>query len=110
MPLPEREANIDSDDEISHIFGTHISGADTLRILEPQVVNWQKFGDRLQWRTNGTWINSGSLNSSSSAPAGHFPAPIWFTGWDQPQDQNGSELHDQVQKLMAKIDQCGTQI
>jgi chemosensory pili system protein ChpA (sensor histidine kinase/response regulator) len=107
MPLPEPEANIDSDDEISHIFGTHISGADTLGILEPQLVNWQKFGDRLQWRINGTWINSGSLNSSNSAPAGHFPAPIWFTGWDQPQDQNGSELQDQVHKLMAKIDQCG---
>lgn len=94
MPKPDRLDSVHNDDEFSRIFGTFIP--------ESKEANWQKFGDRLQWRVNRTWISSSQINFSSSAPTGHLPAPIWLTGWHQ----DTEELHDQVQKMSIKIDQC----
>ncbi len=97
MPLPEASTNIQSDDEVSNIFGVFIP--------ESKVSNStvQRLSDRLQWRVNGSWLNISNINYSNSAPEGHLPAPIWLKGWNQ---NNSEKLQEQVQKLMAKIDQC----
>ncbi len=97
---------IKSEDEASPIFGEILPAT--------RMLNYQKFGDRLQWRVDGEWISSAKINFSSSAPSGHLPAPIWLSGWNQNQseleDQNrkNAEFCDQVHKLMTKISQIAT--
>lgn len=113
MPLPDRAATVDSDDDISHIFGDFISETKATEtripvtnLLEGKILddNLQRFGSRLQWRVNGAWIGTANINFSESAPAGHLPAPIWLTGWGQ--HDRDSELGDRIQKFMTKIDDC----
>ncbi|AFY73931.1 chemotaxis protein histidine kinase-like protein [Synechococcus sp. PCC 7502] len=93
IPQPET-GTMDRDDEISLIFGKFIP--DT---------SWQKFGDRLQWRVKANWINNDQINFSTSAPVGHLPAPIWLAGWNNPNDQEGEELKEQLQKFITRLDQ-----
>jgi len=92
MPLPDTITKIEDDDEISGIFG---------EVVAENLVNvrWQTFGDRVKWRVNGKWVTS--LNSTDMAPEGHFPAPIWLAGWDQP-----NELRVQLEAFMMKLEDC----
>jgi chemotaxis protein histidine kinase CheA len=90
MPLPD---TVSEDDEISGIFG---------EVIAENLVNahWQTFVDRLQWRVNGKLV---AAANNSSAPEGHFPTPIWLSGWEQP---NSNELRLQIDALMSRIEDC----
>jgi hypothetical protein len=48
---------------------------------------WKSFGDRIGWRSGGSWLNYSDLNFSLSAPTGQLPAgwflrggPFWWLG------------------------------
>jgi len=43
----------------------------------PGAETWEKFGDRVGWRTNGEWLSYDELNPSLSSPQGNFP---WWGG------------------------------
>ncbi|MEB3359741.1 MAG: GUN4 domain-containing protein [Synechococcales bacterium] len=43
---------------------------------------WEKFGDRVRWRVNNSWIYYKDVTFSTSAPQGHLPIPVGsFNGW-----------------------------
>ncbi len=104
MPVPERAATVDSDDEISHIFGELILETKIPEAEFPET-NLQRFSRRLQWTFNGSWIDTANINFST-AIEGHLPAPIWLAGWGQDRSQNDAEFGDRIHKLMTKIDSC----
>ncbi|MCP6763192.1 MAG: GUN4 domain-containing protein [Fischerella sp. CENA71] len=41
---------------------------------------WDKFGDRVGWRVNSSWIRYKDVTFNSSAPRGHLPSLLWWLG------------------------------
>jgi eukaryotic-like serine/threonine-protein kinase len=39
---------------------------------------WEKFGDRVGWRKNNSWLRHGDLTFSAQAPEAHLP--VWWVG------------------------------
>ncbi len=42
--------------------------------------DWEKFGDRVGWRTNEAWISYGQVTFGTTVPKGHLPAIGWPFG------------------------------
>ena len=62
---------------------------------------YQKFGDRVGWRTFGYWSLFGDLIFSDRAPVGHLPAP-------SRESANQPNLNWRArQKLLSRADRCG---
>jgi chemosensory pili system protein ChpA (sensor histidine kinase/response regulator) len=87
-----------SSDEVSKIFGAVIEEDKAMK-------GWQTFSERTGWKKNGTWIASNAA-PSTSAPDGHFPTPMWLSGWHQPKDSKAKEFQAQYAALLAKIANC----
>jgi chemotaxis protein histidine kinase CheA len=100
LPPEPMIASASSDDEISSIFGAVVEE-------DRATQSWKDFGDRLGWRTRGSWIRTADVAFNNAALEGHLPAPIWLGAWDKAKDSNADELREQVEAFMAKLAECG---
>ncbi len=87
------------DDDISSVFGAVV---EENRATE----QWREFGDRIGWRSNGSWIRTASVKYSDTAPSGHMPAPLWLAAWDKSKDSNADEFREQLEAFMLKLKDC----
>jgi chemosensory pili system protein ChpA (sensor histidine kinase/response regulator) len=91
-------ADISSADEVSKIFGAVIEEDKAMK-------GWQVFSDRVGWRQNGSWLTTNSA-PVTDPPDGHFPTPMWLSGWHQAKDTKAKELQTQYTAFLAKISDC----
>jgi chemotaxis protein histidine kinase CheA len=99
LPPEPMMASVSTDDDISSIFGAVVEEDRTTQ-------SWKDFGDRLGWRTRGSWIRTADVAFNNAALEGHLPAPIWLSAWDRAKDSNADELRSQVEAFMAKMAEC----
>ncbi|MDX2256839.1 MAG: Hpt domain-containing protein [Pseudanabaenaceae cyanobacterium bins.39] len=91
-------ADISSVDEVSKIFGAVIEEDKAMK-------GWQVFSDRVGWRHNGSWLTTNST-PMANPPDGHFPTPMWLSGWHQAKDTKAKEFQAQYTTFLAKISEC----
>lgn len=99
MPPIETVTALQQEDDISSILGAVVEE-------DRATEQWRKFGDRLGWRVNGSWIRTTGVNFSDQAPEGHLPAPLWLAAWDKSKDSNADEFHVQLEAFMQKFEEC----
>ncbi|AFY69942.1 Hpt protein [Thalassoporum mexicanum PCC 7367] len=100
LPPETVAASTSADDDISSIFGAVVEE-------DKATQSWKDFGDRLGWRTRGSWIRTADVAFDRNvAPEGHLPAPVWLAAWDKAKDSNADELRGQVEAFMAKLAEC----
>jgi chemotaxis protein histidine kinase CheA len=75
-------------------------------IEDKTIKQWQTLGDRLGWRKQGSWVSTAAMQVSSAAPEGHFPAPIWLSGWESANRNHGEKLKAEYAAMMAKLTSC----
>jgi chemotaxis protein histidine kinase CheA len=100
LPLQESIAGFQQEeDDISSVFGAVVEE-------DRATEQWRVFGDRLGWRSNGSWIRTASVKFSDSAPSGHLPAPLWLSAWDKSKDSNADEFRAQLEAFLLKLEDC----
>ncbi|GAX38743.1 GUN4 domain-containing protein [Nodularia sp. NIES-3585] len=60
---------------------------------------WKKFGDRVGWRVNGSWIRYSNVTFDTSSPRGHLPINI-FVVWLRLELIRGSKFSSLASKLV----------
>lgn len=70
---------------------------------------WRKFGDRVGWRINGSWINQEHVIFSPIAPPGHLPVCGWWIIWLFFVGMLTGEVVS-FPSLALKIDQCAKKL
>jgi chemosensory pili system protein ChpA (sensor histidine kinase/response regulator) len=99
MPPPEVLTTLQQEDDISSVFGAVVEE-------DRATEQWRKFGDRIGWRIDSSWIRTAGVNFSSAAPQGHLPAPLWLAAWDKSKDSNADEFRSQLEVFMQKLKEC----
>lgn len=74
----------------------------------PDPARWNKFGDKVGWRVNGSWIYYDEVTFRSSAPKGYFPAVTYrfvgVTGTNH--DLGTSYCHFKFLNLASRLVKC----
>jgi chemotaxis protein histidine kinase CheA len=97
LPAQDPVTSFQIDEDQSSVFGI---------ATETLSNKWHGFGDRLGWRSMGSWIRTSGVNFQRSAPAGHLPAPIWLASWDQAKDSNAEQFRTEYEAMLKRMGEC----